>query len=151
MSEASDETLVALGEAYETTGGARGFATRGSRCKLSLGKSKCYWALVVCTHCRDYTGCRSVFACYSKVAHQREVMLVGGEGGRDQVAVLVEDQPGFPSTEVRRLGEIVDLDVGLIDTGMKCTVGCQGCTGLPFKQCIDAGHVQQVGIPMHRL
>ena len=151
MSEALDETLAAPGEASETTGGARGFATRESRCKLSLDKSKCYWNLVECTHCRDYTGCRSVFTCYSKVGHHREVMLVDGEGARDKVAVLVEDQPRFPSTEGRRLGEIVDLEVGLIDTGMKCTFGCQDCTGLPLKQCIDAGHVQQVGIPMHRL
>ena len=85
------------------------------------------------------------------VLQQGEVMLVDGEGARDKVAVLVEDQPGFPSTEGRRLGEIVDLEVGLIDTGMKCIFGCQDCTGLPLKQCIDAGHVQQVGIPMHRL
>ena len=48
-------------------------------------------------------------------------MLVDGEDARDKVAILVEDQPGFPLTEGRSLGEIVDLDVGLIDKGMKCT------------------------------
>ena len=45
------------------------------------------------------------------VLQQGEVMLVDGEGARDKVAVLVEDQPGFPSTEGRRLGEIVDLEL----------------------------------------
>ena len=79
-------------------------------------------------------------------------MLVDGEDARDKVAILVEDQPGFPLTEGRSFGEIVDLDVGLIDKGMKCTVvGCQDCIGLPSKQCIDAGYVHQVGIPMDRL
>ena len=74
-----------------------------------------------------------------------------GEDARNKVAILVDDQPGLPSTEGRSLGEMVDLDVGPIDTGMKCTIGCQDCTGLPLKHCVDAGHVQQVGIPMHRL
>ena len=75
-----------------------------------------------------------------------------GEDARDKVAILVEDQPGFPLSEGSSLGVIVDLDVGLIDKGMKCTVvGCQDCIGPPSKQCIDAGHVQQIGIRMHRL
>lgn len=118
--------------------------TAESRCKLTLEKSKLYWALIVCKHCREYTTCRSAFTCYSKVAHHSEVVLVDGKEARNKVGILSEGQPGFPSTEGRELGDIVELDFKLVEAGVVCTVGCTECAGLPLKECIDAGHYQQV-------
>jgi len=113
-------------------------------CRLSLKKPKYYWALIACKHCREYTTCRSAFTCYSKVAHHCEVVLVDGKEARDKTGILSEGQPGFPSTKGRELGDIVRLDYRLVEAGVVCTVGCTECAGLPLKECIDAGHYQQV-------
>lgn len=115
-----------------------------SRCRLALKKSKLYWALIACNHCREYTTCRCAFTCHSKVSHHSEVILVDGREARDKVGILSEGQPGFPSRKGKKLGDIARLDYKLVEAGVVCTVGCTECAGLPLEECIDAGHYQQV-------
>lgn len=103
-----------------------------------------YWALTICAHCRDYTTSTCVFACYGKLAHHREVVLVDGRGARESVGVLCDGQEGVPRPE-GTLGTIEDLDRKYVgDRGVRCVVSCQLCAGLPLGRCVDAGHHQQV-------
>lgn len=105
-----------------------------------------YWALTICAHCRDYTSSTCVFACYGKLAHHREVVLVDGHGARESVGVLCDGQQGVPSPAEGVLGTIEDLDLEyVVDRRVKCMVSCELCAGLPLGGCIDRGHQQQVG------
>lgn len=104
----------------------------------------CYWALTVCAHCRNYTTCKCVLTCFSKIAHHREVQLVDAEAARESIGVLSPDQTCIPSFEGVSLGTILDLDQAVVDSGMKVVLSCEMCTGFPLGCCIDAGHYQQV-------
>eukprot|EP00904_Undaria_pinnatifida_P009273 jgi/Undpi1/5476/HiC_scaffold_2.g00755.m1 len=103
-----------------------------------------YWALTICAHCRDYTSSTCVFACYGKLAHHREVVLVDGHGARESVGVLCDGQDGVPSPAEGALGTIEDLDLKYVaDRRVRCMVSCELCAGLPLGGCIDRGHQQQ--------
>ena len=87
-----------------------------------------------------------MFACYGKLAHHREVVLVDGHGARESVGVLCDGQDGVPSPAEGALGTIEDLDLKYVaDRRVRCMVSCELCAGLPLGGCIDRGHQQQVG------